>query len=86
MGLAFKDIRVPEEIQGSSFGDISGEDYRIYYYSDGVELRFEDPIALHVSESRGHRLILGDGRSVYVRCGWLAFEFCAVDDRAHWRF
>lgn len=29
---------------------------------------------------------IADGRSVYVKKGWIAFEFKAVDDRLNWRF
>jgi hypothetical protein len=82
--IEFDDIRVPETMD---FADISGEVYRKYIYQDGSEFHLEDPIALNVSKSGGHRLILSDGRSIYVRHGWIAFEFKALDDdRAHWRF
>ena len=82
--MKFKDIRVAE---GMVFKDISGEEYRTYVYNDGTHITLNDPIAINISTSHGHRLILADGRSVYVKKGWLMFWFGVKDkERMHWRF
>ena len=80
--LRFEDIRSP-----LPFKDIAGEGYREYVYESGARYRVEDPIALHVSASGGHRIINSDGLSIYVMAGWIAFEMPTVDGRDyHWRF
>ena len=81
--MKFRDIRVSD---GMGFMDISEIKYRTYFYADG-SVTFDSPIAINVSKSGGHRLILEDGKSVYVRPGWFAFEYqVANDTRLHWRF
>ena len=80
--LRFEDIRSP-----LPFKDISGEVYREYVYESGARYRVEDPIALHVSVSGGHRIITAEGLSVYVIPGWIAFEMPTNPKRDfHWRF
>ena len=81
--MKFKDIRAAD---GVEFKDISEIKYRTYYYPDG-SVTFDNPIAINVSKSGGHKLILEDGKSVYVRPGWFAFEYKVSNDtRLHWRF
>lgn len=79
--LSFEEIRSPLE-----FSDISEELYREYVYLDGSRYRIDDPLGLHVSESRGHKIVDAFGMSFYVRCGWIVIEFQVDGDRDHWRF
>ena len=80
--MKFDDIRSPLE-----FHDISEEGYREYVYKNGFRYRIDNPIGLHVSKSRGHKIVTADGRSIYVRCGWVAFEMQVEEKRDyHWRF
>ena len=82
--MEFANIRVAD---GLDFQDISEERQRTYHFPNGTPFTVQDPIALHVSDSGGHRLILKDGSSVYIRPTWIAFEFGPVEAlRLHWRF
>ena len=61
------------------FTDITGEVYREYTYisESGTKtiLRFERPALLHVSESGGHRLFTSDGKSHYIKNGWVSVSW-----------
>lgn len=79
--MEFDEIRSPLE-----FSDISEEGYREYVYESGFRYRIDDPIGLNVSKSHGHKIVTSDGRSIYVRCGWIAFEYPGTEGREHWQF
>jgi len=57
---------------GKRFYDISVEKARTYTFPSGEELTIESPVALHVSESGGHRVLNMQGRAYYVQPkeGW----------------
>ncbi len=87
--MKYEDINVGE----LEFHDISEEQYRRYYYIDWLggiltwySFEFKDPIALNVSASGGHKLILSNGKSMYVKPGWIAFEYLPTKGRKNWRF
>ena len=81
-GMEFSEIRSPLKFQ-----DISGEKVRTYYFPGGNIITIQNPIALYVSKSGGHRIITGEGASIYVQSGWLSFRFGPVgEEREHWRF
>jgi len=78
--MKFKDIKVPKDMK---FVDISTEKYRQYYYpSTHRDIKYhvvqvEEPIALSVSKSGGHRIILSDGISIYINTGWFFIKWKA---------
>lgn len=52
------------------FSPLSDEKYRVYCYPDGTIVRLEEPVALNVSKSGGHRVYTADGISHYIPSGW----------------
>lgn len=52
-------------IGGLTFRDISSEEWREYYFTDGSFLRIEYPVGLNISEN-GHRIFNEAGESFYV--------------------
>lgn len=56
------------------FQDISQEKVRTYRFPDGSQISIEDPVALYVSDSGGHRILSGTEEkgyeSHYVRPSW----------------
>jgi len=47
---------------------------RIYVFPNDVRYTLKDVIALHVSDSGTHRLLLKDNTHVIVPIGWIAIE------------
>ena len=78
--LTFSDLRNDTDMQ---FTDISSEKYRNYVFAGGEALRIEEPLALHVSESGGHRVLNADGESIYVPKGFIMLIWEAKDDEPH---
>ncbi|WP_174278268.1 hypothetical protein [Sphingomonas bacterium] len=62
-----------------SFADISSERWREYRFAGGDAIRIEQPLKLHVSESRGHRIFDAEGRSHYIPWGWIHLSWEAKD-------
>ncbi len=68
------------------WNDISNEAWREYTYlvvdSNGFvhehKMRINSPDKLWVSDN-GHRIITKNGRSLYVRCGWVLLEWVKVE-------
>ena len=79
MSLKFADLRNSTDM---NFADISSEKYRTYKFSDN-NIHLKEPIALHVSKSGGHRLLLASGKSHYVPTGWRDIEWEAKDGMSH---
>ena len=53
------------------FKDLRDEEFRMYDWRDGSEpIIIENPIALHVSASGGHRVLDAEGYSHYIPSGW----------------
>lgn len=78
--LTFSDFRNGTDLQ---FTDISSEKYRNYIFENGEALRIENPLALHVSESGGHRVFNADGESVYVPAGFRMIVWETKDGYDH---
>lgn len=53
------------------FSKLSDEQYRTYEFADGVVVTINDPVALNVSKSGGHRVLDGAGTSHYIPSGWI---------------
>lgn len=53
------------------FSEISGEDFRTYEWSNGIEITINRPIYLNVSKSGGHRIFDEQGISHYIPSGWI---------------
>jgi len=53
-----------------TFSSLEDEQYRVYSFADGSEVRIEKPQALNVSKSGGHRVLDGEGVSHYIPAGW----------------
>lgn len=64
------------------FVDISSEAWREYKRSDAV-IRVDQPVALHVSKSGGHRVFDAEGVSHYIPSGWIHLRWKVKDDMPH---
>jgi hypothetical protein len=64
------------------FSDISSEKYRTYKFPSDV-VHIEEPIALHVSKSGGHRVLDADGTSHYIPAGWIHLYWKAKEGSPH---
>jgi len=53
------------------FKDLTSEDFRTYYFSDGESVTLVEPVALHVSASGGHRVMTADGVAHYIPPRWI---------------
>lgn len=53
------------------FTDISSEIWREYRFAAGEVVRIENPLKLHVSGSRGHRVLDAQGISHYIPFVWI---------------
>lgn len=60
---------------GLDFTDISSELERTYIYPKLEQVFVCNPVALHVSDSGGHRIHTEDGTSYYIKPGWLAIKW-----------
>jgi hypothetical protein len=78
--MEFKDL-INES--GLEFTDISTEEFRMYEYNNAVKLTIEQPLALNVSESGGHRVLDAEGMSHYVPKGWIHLKWKAKDNKPH---
>lgn len=65
------DSNVFKNESGLEFTDISSESFRVYEFSNGKEVRIDEPLRLNVSSSGGHRLFDASGTSHYVPKGWI---------------
>jgi len=66
------------------FKDISHERYRTYIFPQGEEVRIENPVKLHVSESGGHRVQDDNSVAHYIPSGWIHLYWETVDDVSFW--
>ena len=62
--MEFKDLR---NESGLEFTDISVEEKRVYYKNGSVVLVVNNPIALNVSSSGGHRILDGEFTCHYLK-------------------
>jgi len=67
----------------NEFTDISSELFRQYSFGNGAELVIQDPIALSVSASGGHRVLDASGTSYYVPTGWNYLHWKTRDGSPH---
>lgn len=73
-GYASKDGYFLNE-SGLTFTDISSEAFRVYEFSNGKEVRIDEPLRLNVSPSGGHRLFDSSGTSHYIPKGWVHLKW-----------
>lgn len=53
------------------FTDISSEQFRVYVFENGTEVRIEGPLYLSVARSGGHRVFSDNDVSHYIPSGWV---------------
>jgi hypothetical protein len=68
---------------GLEFTNISSELWRCYVYTTEEAFRVDRPVALHVSESGGHRIFTEEGASLYIAPGWKALVWEAKEGQPH---
>lgn len=78
--MEFKDL-INES--GLTFTDISTEERRVYHYDGKDDIVIDNPIALNVSKSGGHRLLDGNGVSIYIPKGWKYLSWKVKDGCPH---
>lgn len=52
------------------FNSLESEQFRVYSFANGSNITIEEPIALNVSKSGGHRVLDKAGISHYIPSGW----------------
>lgn len=62
---------------------IASEQYRKYIYPDGQELKINEPVALNVSSSGGHRVVDASGHSHYIPTGWRRLVWKVYEGQPH---
>jgi hypothetical protein len=67
---------------GLAFTDITTEAWREYEFRD-ERIRLDEPVALNVSKSGGHRVLTADGVSHYIPPGWHHLKWYARDGMPH---
>lgn len=61
--------------------DISGEEYRLYTFPNGVVVQVDNPKTLWVKSSsygpgiHSHRIALENGDGVYIPAGWVKIQW-----------
>jgi len=67
------------------FKSLEDELYREYSFPTGV-VRIDNPVALHVSASGGHRVLDNEGVSHYIPNGWFHLLWKVKDGRPAFAF
>ena len=80
MTYTFEDFR---NQSGLKFTDISSEEWREYIRDGFVTVRIDEPVALSVSKSGGHRLFDASGVCHYVTPGWQLLKWKAKEGQPH---
>lgn len=80
MTIKYKDLR---NKSGLEFSDISTEISRQYQFPGDEFVTVNNPVALNVSDSGGHRLLDEDGLSHYIPSGWIRITWCAKPNAPH---
>jgi hypothetical protein len=57
------------------FKSIEDEEVRTYQFGFDQKVKILDPIALHISNSGGHRVVDSAGVAHYIQSGWLAVSW-----------
>lgn len=57
------------------FVSVEQEIERTYFFEDGSTYTIQDPQALYVSASGGHRVLDGEGQSHYIQNKWNALTW-----------
>lgn len=83
--LTFTDLRNQSD---HKFTDISSEEWREYYFPvgpgrDESYVKVQNPVALAVSASGGHRLLTAVGNCIYVPPGWTAIRWKVQEGQPH---
>jgi hypothetical protein len=81
--VSFADLR---NSSSNQFSDISSEAWREYVYltTDGAMVdRITAPVALHVSQSGGHRLLDASGICRYIAPGWHSIRWLPKGEEPH---
>lgn len=68
------------------FKSIETEQFRVYEFVDGSSFKINDPVALHVSESGGHRVLDKQGISHYIPSGWVHLYWKSKDGQPAFLF
>lgn len=69
-----------------TFLPLEDEQYRVYEFTGGDQIRINAPVALHVSKSGGHRILDSMGISHYIPAGWIHLFWVVVDGQPHFAF
>ena len=68
------------------FRDITTELYRTYKFPGNEFVTIENPIAINVSKSGGHRIVDNQGKSHYIPAGYLAITWKVKDGQPNFVF
>ena len=57
-------------------GKLTDEEYRVYTYTDGYEIRIDKPVTLFIPEGKDtHRVLDTEGIVTYIPAGWRKLEW-----------
>ena len=68
---------------GLRFVNISSELFRVYRYPGGEELVIQEPVALSISKSGGHRIFDAEGYCHYITSGWRQISWRVKQGHPH---
>jgi len=69
------------------FKSLSNELYRVYIYSDGFEIKIDNPLKINVNfKSGGHRVWDAKGFSHYIVPGWKHLYWKAKNGKPNFDF
>jgi len=68
------------------FSSLEDEQYRIYTFDEGREVRIDNPVALNVSKSGGHRVLDAAGVSHYIPHGFYHLRWVVKDGQPNFAF
>lgn len=52
------------------FDSLQDEEFRVYVFDENTDVFIDNPVALNVSKSGGHRVLDSKGFSHYIPSGW----------------
>jgi len=63
-------------------GSLTDEEYRVYTYTDGYEIRIDKPVTLFRPEGKDtHRVLDSEGLVTYIPAGWRKLQWKPMPDK-----
>lgn len=72
--------------RGLIFASLENESFRVYEFDGGTQVRIENPVAVSLSSSGGHRILDGEGVSHYIPPTWIHLYWMVKEGKPHFDF